>query len=52
MNKMRMQDIYRVLYPYLPNCSFGEDNEGQVIIYTDTYEDSDGYLSTMPTLED
>lgn len=31
------QEILRALLPILPNLTFGEDNEGQLIIYTDMY---------------
>lgn len=44
MKKIRMQEIGHILYPYLPNCSFGEENDGQIVIYTDMRESEDGYL--------
>lgn len=31
----------------IPNASVGEDNDGQLIIYTNLTEDEDGNLSEM-----
>lgn len=34
------------LIPFLPFVEIGEDNEGQVIIYTNLYEKPDGTLGS------
>ena len=36
----------------LTNATLGEDNDGQIIIYTNLSENPDGTLSEMPEVED
>lgn len=39
---MDMDELFRKILSILPNASFDEDNDGQIIIYTDKRESSDG----------
>lgn len=40
-----INDLFRHLETFLPGASLGEDNEGQLIIYTNLKEVGDGYLA-------
>jgi hypothetical protein len=42
MNKIDGDQLRNNLEKLLPNCSFDEDNEGQVIIYTNLKETTNG----------
>jgi hypothetical protein len=42
MNKIDGDKLRIRLEKLMPNCSFDEDNEGQVIIYTNLKETTDG----------
>lgn len=35
MNLDTFDDLYKAITAILPSASFGEDNEGQVVIFTD-----------------
>ena len=37
-------ELVNLIAAILPNASFGEDNEGQLVIYTNLSEDRDGNL--------
>lgn len=37
-------DLLRVLLTILPGATIDEDNEGQIIVYTDKMEDANGNL--------
>ena len=38
-------DLVNLIATVLPQASFGEDGEGQLIVYTNLSEDRDGNLS-------
>lgn len=44
MNKMTFNEMYSRILEILPDASCGEDNEGQIVIYTNKKEvkDEDG----------
>ena len=42
MNKIDGDKLRNKLEKLMPNCSFDEDNEGQVIIYTNLKETTNG----------
>jgi len=42
MNKIDGDKLRSKIEKLLPNCSFDEDNEGQVIIYTNLKETTNG----------
>ena len=39
---MTFDELYTKVLEILPNATFGEDNEGQLIIYTDLRESENG----------
>lgn len=43
---MTFDDLCRMILEILPNATFGDDEEGQVIIYTNLHSvSSDGHLA-------
>ena len=42
VNKIDGDQLRNKLEKLMPNCSFDEDNEGQVIIYTNLIETTNG----------
>jgi hypothetical protein len=47
MNKIDGDQLRNKIEKLLPNCSFDEDNEGQVIIYTNLKETTNGNYKEM-----
>lgn len=41
---MTFNDLMQAILQVLPNATFDEDNYGQLIVYTDMCEDTDGNL--------
>ena len=47
MSKIDGNQLRSKIEKLLPNCSFDEDNEGQVIIYTNLKETANGNYKEM-----
>ena len=48
MEKMRTyNELVKAILEILPDATFGEDSEGQIVIYTDFTEDSNGNLRLL-----
>jgi len=44
---MKSHELYSRIIPILPEATFGEDNDGQIIIYTNLREDSYGTIHPL-----
>lgn len=40
-------ELHAAIMSILPNASFGEDNDGQIIVYTNMQEIGDGRISDI-----
>lgn len=45
---MTLDQLLSIILPLMPDATVGEDNDGQVVIYTNLIEMPDGTLLTMP----
>jgi hypothetical protein len=41
-----LDDLIKAILPILPDAQIGEDNDGQLVIYTNLYENDTGFLDT------
>ena len=42
-----LNELYAYVLTYLPEAEIGEDNDGQLVIYTNLYEDDHQELATF-----
>lgn len=47
MGILTLDELYVAITAILPNATFGEDNDGQLIIYTDMTETETGRIRPM-----
>lgn len=45
---MTLAELLSIILPLMPEAEVGEDNDGQIVIYTNLIEMPDGTLLTMP----
>lgn len=45
---MDIDELYNKILEVLPNAAFGLDNECQIIVYTNWYDESDGTATEDP----
>lgn len=41
---MTYDELVKAVLGILPNATFGDDNDGQLVIYTDLFEGAEGQL--------
>lgn len=44
---MTLDDLIKEVLDILPEATVGEDNEGQLIVYTNLYVDKDGQIQSF-----
>lgn len=44
-----IHDLWALVGSIFPNAVLGEDNEGQLVVYTGLKEDEDGYIQNFVT---
>ena len=48
MKKMSFKDVVKHISEIFPNASFGDDNDGQLLIYTDMKLDAQDNIIPLP----